>query len=71
MVIPHNYETWYHCITIHCGLTLTSEFIQERIASLQNENDFRTKQFIQLYGQQHRKNILNWLDQAQRSLSIN
>lgn len=67
-IIPHNYEAWHHCITVDCGLELTPEFIKERITSLQDDKDFRTQQFIKLYGQQHRENILNWLQQAQSTL---
>lgn len=67
-VIPHNYETWHHCITVKCKLELTQEFIAERIASLQDDNDFRTQQFINLYGQAYRQSVLGWFKQAQGSL---
>ena len=67
-IIPHNYETWHHCITVDCKIKLTPEFIQERITSLQDDKDFRTEQFIKLYGDQHRQAVLGWFHQAQQSL---
>ena len=67
-IIPHDYETWHHCITVDCGLELTPDYIQDRITSLQNKKDFRTQQFVRLYGQQHRLNVLSWFQRAQDSL---
>ena len=67
-IIPHNYQTWHHCITVECEIKLTAEYVTERIASLQDSKDFRTQQFVKLYGDQHRKNVLTWFQQAQQSL---
>ena len=67
-IIPHDYETWHHCITVDCGLELTPDYVKERITSLQNKKDFRTQQFVRLYGQQHRLNVLSWFQRAQDSL---
>lgn len=67
-IIPHDYDTWHHCIKVDCGLALTPGYIQERITSLQNKKDFRTQQFVRLYGQQHRLNVLSWFQRAQDSL---
>lgn len=67
-IIPHDYETWHHCITVDCGLELTPDYIQERISSLQNKKDFRTQQFVRLYGRQHRLNVLAWFQRAQAAL---
>lgn len=67
-VFPQNYEQWYHCITVECGISLTPDFINERIVSLQDENTFKTKQFIQLYGPQFHQQVLAWFHQAQGSM---
>ena len=66
--IPQNYDEWHHCITVECGITLTLKFVDERIASMQDASDFRTKQFAQLYGQQHQQNVLAWFQQAREKL---
>lgn len=63
-IIPYNYETWHHCITVECNIKLTTKYIEERIQALQNSNDFRTKQFIHLYGNEHRENVLSWFKHA-------
>lgn len=67
-IVPQSYEAWHHCITVECGLNLRPDFIKERIESLQDDKDFRTQQFIRLYGQPHRQAVLNWFKQAQNSL---
>lgn len=67
-IIPHNYEAWRHCITVECGLELTADFIEERVSALQNNKDYSTKKFVQLYGQQHLQNVLGWFIQAQKNL---
>jgi hypothetical protein len=65
--IPYNYETWHHCITVDCKIDITKKFVEERISALQNTKDFRTRQFVQLYGDQHRKDVLGWLQQSLQS----
>ena len=66
-IIPHSFETWHHCITVECRIKLSAQYIKDRIASLQNPNDFRTEQFVRLYGDTHRKNVLGWFKQAEKS----
>jgi len=66
--IPYNYETWHHCITVDCKIKLTADFISERIATLQDEKDFRTEQFVNLYGDVHLKNVISWFQQAKQEL---
>ena len=68
VILPHSYESWRHCITVDCGIDITAAYLSERISALQDEKDFRTQQFIKLYGDQHRKNVLAWFKQAENSL---
>jgi len=68
--IPQNYEQWHHCITVECGLSLTTEFIDERIMSMQDKNTFRTKQFVQLYGSQYHQQVLAWFHQAKEKTGV-
>ncbi len=68
-VIPQNYDEWRHCIIVECGLELTPSFIETRIASLQNESEHYTKQFINLYGRQYHQTVLGWFMQAQSTLA--
>ena len=66
-VIPQNYEQWRHCIIVECGLELTPSYIEKRIASLQDNNDYYTQQFVQLYGKQYLEQVLRWFIQARDS----
>ncbi|NOT85745.1 MAG: TonB-dependent receptor [Methylococcaceae bacterium] len=41
--IPQTYVAWRHCITVDCGIPLTFDFVNARIAVLTYEkNDFST-----------------------------
>lgn len=65
--IPQTYEEWVHCITVKCGLKLTPSYIEQRITALQNITDFRTKQFIELYGSKYHQLVLSWFLQASKN----
>ena len=32
--IPTNYAEWRECITVHCGIPLTPDYITERLIAL-------------------------------------
>ena len=64
-MIPKNYEEWRHCIIVECGLELTPEFIEKRIAALQDHNQHYTQQFIRSFGHEHLEKVLAWFKQAQ------
>ena len=64
-----NYEEWKHCITVMCGIPLTSEYIDKRIMELNDLNDFRTTQFVQTWGEPHREQTLKWFEQAKTECS--
>lgn len=66
-IIPKNYEEWRHCIIVECGLELTPNFIENRIASLQNDKEHYTQQFIRLYGRQYLETVIGWFLQAQKN----
>lgn len=63
-MIPETYEQWRHCIEVDCGIPLTRSFIDERLQELATPSDFRTQQFIRLYGGAHRDRVLGWFRQA-------
>ena len=49
--IPASYGEWRHCITEVCGLALTEAFIHQRLAALENPDDYMTRNVIALYGE--------------------
>ena len=65
--IPQNFQEWHHCITVECGLALTPDYIESRIASLKNEKDHYTQQFIKLYGREYLLTVLSWFVLAQKN----
>ena len=67
-IIPQNFEEWYHCITVKCAIKLTSRYVDDRIELLKDTSDFRTQQFIKLYGEHHHQSVLNWFNEAKNRL---
>lgn len=65
--IPQDYAQWHYCITVNCGLELTPEYIESRIMALENVSDFKTKQYIELYGAQYHQLVLSWFVKARGS----
>lgn len=67
-LMPQSYDEWHHCITVKCNLKLTLGFINERINALQDVNDFKTRQFVQLYGEQYHQQVVAWFHRAQEKV---
>lgn len=63
-MIPQTYDQWRRCIEIDCGIPLAPAFIDERLEELAKPSDFRTRQFIRLYGEPHRERVIGWFRQA-------
>ena len=61
-MVPTTYTDWRHCIEVDCGVKLTPEFIEERLAVYADVSCAETQRFISLYGETHRKNIVQWLN---------
>ena len=53
-MIPHTYADWLRCITVDCGIQLTSEDIAERLRELAHEKHPKTGAFIRLYSHSHK-----------------
>ena len=65
-LIPQNYEEWKYCITVECGIPLTSSYISQRLTVWRNEELEETKRFRKLYGDAHWKSVISWFEQAER-----
>lgn len=64
MMIPNDYNSWKHCITIECGIELSKDFLQNRIRVLTDVTNQETQKIILLYGQIHIHNLIKWMQQA-------
>lgn len=66
-MMPTNYQAWRQCITVDCGLALTSEFCAQRLAALNNPKEHHTQQLTKLYGPGHIAQLIAWFEQAKAS----
>ncbi|MEM7192630.1 MAG: hypothetical protein AAF405_07120 [Pseudomonadota bacterium] len=62
------YDDWKHCITVLCGIPLTSAYVESRLAALRDPADYSTQKFIATWGEGHRARVIEWFEQAQRDL---
>ncbi|AMX03305.1 hypothetical protein [Microbulbifer thermotolerans] len=67
-LIPDSYREWRHCITVICAQKLTPVFIDSRLRALQDDSDYMTKRFVQLYGEEQRRRTLAWFARAKEEL---
>ncbi|MFN4006769.1 MAG: hypothetical protein ACK4HE_04565 [Chitinophagaceae bacterium] len=63
-MIPYSYETWKYCIEVDCNITLTKNFIEERIQALSDTSLKATQEFIAKYGETHHLQTITWFMQA-------
>jgi hypothetical protein len=65
---PQNYAQWQHCIVVDCGIALTPAYIEERLAALQDDQDYHTRRFVELYGEQYLQYVIGWFTQARKAV---
>ncbi len=63
-MIAQNYPEWKKCIEIDCNIKLTSEFCNKRIKIYSDIQNIERLKFIELYGDEHIENIINWFKKA-------
>jgi hypothetical protein len=68
-VIPETYPGWRHCITVHCGIPLTADFVAGRIAALGQGESEETLRFRKHYGDAHWRQVLAWFQRAGQELA--
>lgn len=62
-MIPQTFEQWKSCIINDCGISLTKDFAQRRLAVYQDRENPETQKFGSLYGEKHLHNIISWFKQ--------
>ena len=65
---PETYEQWRHCITVECGIPLTSEFVSQRLAVWRDETTQETERFRKLYGDGYWRTVISWFERAEKAL---
>ena len=63
-VIPETYEQWHHCITVECGIPLTTQYVSQRLEVWKNENNEESRRFRGLYGDAHWRAVTGWFERA-------
>jgi len=63
-LFPGDYASRRYCIETKCGLALTPEFIQARIAVLTDPNHEESQRFAKLYGGSYREQVPAWFQRA-------
>ena len=63
-LFPTDYASWRYCIEVKCGIPLTQDFLQMRIAILGDVAREETQRFAQLYGDGYREQVLAWFRRA-------
>lgn len=66
--LPHDYESWHHCITVQCGIPMTRDFVSRRLQALSDRSDSSTRRFVELYGEAHLAKVIAWFERADRDL---
>ncbi len=68
-VIPQTYAQWRHCIEVECGIPLTLDYIDERLAVWRDPAQDEARRFAQLYGDDHLRHVQQWFEQARGVLA--
>ena len=63
-MIPTNFREWKNCIEISCGIPLTTAFAKKRVDELNDINDQHTKEFVRLFGDAYRQQVISWFEQS-------
>jgi len=63
------YEDWKHCITVLCGIPLTSEYIEKRLLELENSSDYGTRKSKETWGNAHHERVISWFRRAETEMS--
>jgi hypothetical protein len=63
-LFPSDYTSWRYCIEVKCGLAITPEYLQARIAVLADSRHEESRRFAGLYGEPYRDQVLGWFRRA-------
>lgn len=70
MIKLDTYEDWKHCITVICDIPLTLDYIEKRIADLNDPKSYHTQRFIETWGKSHLKQVISWFEQAKCEIDL-
>lgn len=62
--IPSDFLSWRYCIEVKCGINLTQEYVNKRIAILEDPHHEESRRFEKLYGRPYREQVLGWFQRV-------
>lgn len=68
--LPQNFKEWRYCIEVLCKTPLTEAFVANRIQQLTDLKSKLDRRFVELYGEDHRVQVLDWYRQVQKEGSF-
>ncbi|MEM6277541.1 MAG: hypothetical protein AAF714_11390 [Pseudomonadota bacterium] len=67
--VPETYKDWKICIVEKCGIPLTPDYVEERLAALSDDGDYQTQKFIERWGARHHARTMEWFERAKAELA--
>lgn len=61
-----SYADWRTCIEHYCGIPLTRDYIEARIAELSDTGHEKTRRFVETWGEPHRQRVVSWFEKARQ-----
>lgn len=65
-MIPRSYDEWYVCIVDECKIELNQNYINKRLAILNNQALEETRIFREKYGDKHWRDVISWFSRAKQ-----
>ena len=65
MYLPKDFAEWRNCIEVLCRTPLTESFVGKRITELGSLDNKLDQKFVELYGEEHREQVLQWYQKVQ------
>ena len=67
--IPTSFEQWLYWMEVRGKMRMTTSYIRERLAELEDDNHVATKEFARIYGADHLQNTISWFHRAADQLA--
>ena len=62
--LPQDFPEWRYCIEVLCKTPLTESYVDQRIVDLTGLTKKLDRQFVELYGEPHRQQVLAWFQRV-------
>ena len=63
-VIPETYEQWKREVQAKCGIALTRDYLERRLAALTDRSSSDATNLVAAYGDAHLRQLVDWHKRA-------